>query len=73
MPKKTKPQQLVEFLQDQEGGLSQEEIARHMNISIGSVAAAISRARKICPKGVSIWCYKSSCINNEIKITYGIL
>jgi len=68
--KKTKPEQLIELLQKNPGGLLIEEIADHMNLSIGSVASAISRARKVCPKNLSIWCGHFFNAGKDKKLIY---
>ena len=51
----TKPEQLVSLLEAYEEGLTPEEIVYEMGFStVGSVASAVSRARKVCPKGKTI-------------------
>ena len=53
----TKPEELINLLEEH-GKILLEEIAFHMNLSIGSVPSAVSRARKILPKGKTIRCFK---------------
>ena len=53
----TKPEELISLLEAYDTGLIVEEIAFHMKLSIGSVPSAVSRARKVCPKGKTIRCH----------------
>lgn len=53
----SKPEELIKLLEEH-GKLLLEEVAWYMNLSIGSVPSAISRARKVLPKGKTIVCFK---------------
>lgn len=54
-----KPEKLVTLLKEYKNGMTPEEIAFEMKFStVGSVSSAISRARKVCPKGKTIKCVK---------------
>ena len=54
-----KPEKLVALLEIYDSGLMPEEIAFSMGFStVGSVPSAISRARKVCPNGKTITCFR---------------